>query len=147
AAGRSEEGALEAAAATSGRAVLVSGGTVMVAMAGMYLTGNATFQSFGTGTILVVAIAMLGSVTVLPALLSKLGDRIDKGRVPGVARLRSRSGGRGWAWVVERVLRHPIVSVVSAGALLVALAIPAFSLHTVDTGVNGLPPDLSVTKT
>src|SRR5207253_11076538 len=110
AAGRSEAAALEAAAATSGRAVLVSGFTVMVAMAGMYLTGNATFISFGTGTIIVVAIAILGSITVLPAVLSKLGDRIDKGRVPFVARLRARraanADGGAWAWIVERVLRH-----------------------------------------
>ncbi|MEA2374757.1 MAG: hypothetical protein QOD53_1220, partial [Thermoleophilaceae bacterium] len=147
AAGRSEQAALAAAAATSGRAVLVSGFTVMVAMAGMYITGNATFSSFGTGTILVVAIAMLGSITVLPALLSKLGDRIDKGRIPGLAQLRARSGGRGWAFVLDRVLRHPVVSVVLAGGILVALCIPAFGLRTVDTGINGLPPDLPVTKT
>ncbi|HKP90186.1 MAG TPA: MMPL family transporter [Thermoleophilaceae bacterium] len=146
AAGRSQEAALEVAAATSGRAVLVSGGTVMAAMAGMYLTGNATFTSFGTGTILVVAIAMLGSVTVLPALLSKLGDRIDKGRVPFLSR-RKRGDGGAWAWIVDRVLRHPVVSVVLAGGVLVVMCIPTFSLHTVNTGVNGLPPDLAVTKT
>ena len=82
AAGRSEEAALEAAAATSGRAILVSGVTVMLAMAGMYFGGAATFISFATGTILVVAIAVIGSLTVLPAVLSKLGDRVNKGRVP-----------------------------------------------------------------
>src|SRR3954467_520614 len=87
-AGRSEGSALEVAAATSGRAVLISGCTVMVAMAGMYFTGSATFMSFATGTILVVAVAMIGSLTVLPALLSKLGDRIDKGKVPLISRLR-----------------------------------------------------------
>ena len=148
-AGRSKDAALEAAAATSGRAVLVSGLTVMVAMAGMYLTGNSTFASFGTGTIMVVAIAMLGSMTVLPALLSKLGDGIDRGRVPFVARLRARRGEDGgvWAWIVDRVLRRPVVSVVLAGGALVALAIPAFSLHTVDTGIQGLPPNLPITKT
>ena len=74
AAGQPEEASLQAAAATSGRAVLVSGLTVMIAMAGMYITGNATFISFATGTIIVVAIAVLGSLTVLPAVLSKLGD-------------------------------------------------------------------------
>src|SRR5437588_164340 len=73
--GRSARRALEVAAATSGRAVLISGGTVIVAMAGMYLTGNATFISFGTGTIIVVAIAMLGSVSVLPAGLAWPGHR------------------------------------------------------------------------
>ena len=147
AAGRSEKTALDVAAATSGRAVLVSGFTVMAAMAGLYITGNVTFASFGTGTILVVAIAMLGSISVLPAVLSKLGDRIDKGRPPGLSRLRRRAGGGGWAWIVDRVLRHPVISVVAAGGLLVVLAIPAFSMHTVDTGVNGLPPQLAITKT
>ena len=78
AAGRSKEAALEAAAATSGRAVLISGLTVMVAMGGMYFTGNATFTSFATGTILVVAVALVGSVTVLPAVLSKLGDNVNR---------------------------------------------------------------------
>ena len=82
AAGGSEEAALEAAAATSGRAVLISGITVIAAMAGMYFGGAATFSSFATGTILVVAIAVIGSLTVLPAVLSKLGDRVNKGRVP-----------------------------------------------------------------
>ena len=89
AAGRSEQAALEAAAATSGRSVLISGLTVMVAMAGMFLTGDAAFASFGYATIIVVAVAMLGSLTVLPALLSKLGDRVD--------RLRSRSSVGGAA--------------------------------------------------
>ena len=81
-AGRSSEAALEFAAATSGRAVLVSGVTVMIAMAGMFLAGNAVFESFAVGTILVVAVAMLGSVTVLPAVLSKLGDNVERVRVP-----------------------------------------------------------------
>ena len=81
-AGRSSEAALEFAAATSGRAVLVSGLTVLIAMSGMFLAGNAVFTSFAVGTMLVVAVAMLGSVTVLPAVLSKLGDNVEKGRVP-----------------------------------------------------------------
>ena len=74
--GRSQEASLAAAAATSGRAVLVSGLTVMVAMAGMYLGGASTFTSFATGTIIVVAVAVVGSLTVLPALLAWLGDRV-----------------------------------------------------------------------
>jgi RND superfamily putative drug exporter len=88
AAGRSESAALEAAAATSGRAVLISGLTVMTAMAGMFLTGDETFSSFAMATILVVAIAVLGSLTVLPALLSWLGDRVNKARVPFLHRLQ-----------------------------------------------------------
>ena len=82
AAGRSDAAALEAAAATSGRSVLVSGLTVISAMAGMFLTGDPTFASLGVATILVVAVAVLGSLTVLPALLSKLGDKVDRLRVP-----------------------------------------------------------------
>ena len=82
AAGREKDAAIVAAAATSGRAVVISGLTVMVAMAGMYLGGISNFASFATGTIMVVAVAVIGSLTVLPALLSKLGDRVEKGRVP-----------------------------------------------------------------
>src|SRR5215207_5441910 len=81
-AGRDPEAALAAAAATSGRAVLVSGFTVMAARAGMYFTGDNGFASMATGTIVVVGVAMIGSLTVLPTMLSKLGDRIDKGRIP-----------------------------------------------------------------
>ena len=92
AAGRSPQAALEAAAATSGRSVLISGLTVMVAMAGMFLTGDADFASFGMATMIVVAMAMLGSLTVLPALLSKLGDRVDRLHVPLVGRLRRDDG-------------------------------------------------------
>src|SRR4029450_9022532 len=67
------------AAATSGRAILVSGITVIVALAGMFFAGDNTFTAIAVGTILVVAIAMIGSVTVVPAVLAWLGDRIDKG--------------------------------------------------------------------
>ncbi len=149
AAGNSEEVSLQAAASTSGRAVLVSGVTVIIAMAGMYVTGNATFISFATGTIIVVAIAVLGSLTVLPAVLSKLGDRVEWGRVP--FRRRMGTGERGeaglWSAIVERVLRRPVLSLVLGTAVLVVLAIPAFSLHTVNTGVNGIPRDLPIMQT
>src|SRR5262249_7000591 len=74
--GRSERAALEAAAATSGRSVLISGLTVMAAMAGMFVTGDKVFASFGVATMMVVAVAMLGSLTVLPALLSRLGHHV-----------------------------------------------------------------------
>src|SRR3954463_14790492 len=121
--GRSPDDALDVAAATSGRAVLVSGGTVMIAMAGMYLTGNATFQSFATGTILVVAVAVLGSLTVLPALLSKLGDKVNKGRVPFRRRRDPREESGFWAAVVGTVLRHPWISALASGAVLVLLAL------------------------
>jgi anti-anti-sigma factor len=148
AAGRGKEAALDLAAATSGRAVLISGFTVMVAMAGMYVTGNATFQSFATGTIMVVAVAMVGSLTVLPALLSKLGDNVNKGRVPFLKRLHKEGAESGfWASIVGRVLRHPWISVLVAGGLLVVLALPTLRLHTANSGVQGLPRDLPVMQT
>ena len=145
--GRSEEAALEAAAATSGRAVLVSGITVIAAMAGMYFGGAPTFMSFATGTILVVAIAVIGSLTVLPAILSKLGDRVNKGRVPFLRPERRTGEARAWGWVLDRVLRRPLVSIVVAGAVLVVLAIPVFHIHTADSGVDGLPRSLAIMQT
>ena len=146
AAGRSEEAALEAAAATSGRAVLISGCTVLVAMAGMFLTGDPGFASFGVATMTVVAVAMLGSLTVLPALLSKLGDNVDRVRVPFVHRLRrDDGGGRFWGAIIDRVLRHPAISAVLAGGLLVALAVPAYQLHTAQPSIDTYPQNLLTT--
>ncbi len=148
AAGADEQAALHAAAATSGRSVLVSGLTVMAAMAGMYLAGDKTFASMATGTIMVVAVAVLGSLTVLPALLSKLGDRVMSVRVPFVARRReSGEEPRMWSAVIDRVLRRPAASVLAAGGLVVALAIPAFGLHTSLPGLQGLPQGLPIVKT
>jgi uncharacterized membrane protein YdfJ with MMPL/SSD domain len=148
AAGRSPEAALEAAAATSGRSVLISGFTVMVAMAGLFLTGDATFASFGYATIIVVAVAMLGSLTVLPALLSKLGDRVDRFHVPLVRRRRrsSREGGA-WGGIVDAVLRRPLLSASLAGGLLIALAIPALQMHMATPGPDTFPQKLAVVKT
>ena len=140
AAGRSEAASLEAAAATSGRSVLISGFTVLVAMSGMLLTGDADFASFGVATMMVVAVAMIGSLTVLPALLSKLGDKVERGRVPFVRRVR-RDGGeaRVWGAIIDRVLRRPALSAALAGGLLVALAIPAFQLHTAQPSIDTYP--------
>ena len=148
AAGRSADAALDAAAATSGRSVLVSGLTVMTAMAGMFLTGDATFASLGLATILVVAVAVLGSLTVLPAVLSKLGDRVDRLRVPLVGRLRREGGeGRIWGAIVERVLRRPGLSAGLAAALMLALAAPALQLHMAPQGPDSFPKSLDVVKT
>jgi uncharacterized membrane protein YdfJ with MMPL/SSD domain len=148
AAGRSEEAALEAAAATSGRSVLISGLTVIIAMSGMFLAGVQGMSSFAMGTILVVAVAMLGSLTVLPAVLSKLGDRVERGRVPLVSRFRRDDGdGRIWGAIIDRVLRRPALSVVLAGALLLALAIPALQLRPVQAGVEAVPQSLPSIKT
>jgi RND superfamily putative drug exporter len=143
AAGRSSRDAIEIAAATSGRAVLVSGLTVMTAMAGMFLTNDRIFASLAVATITVVAIAMLGSLTVLPALLSRLGDKVDRGHVPFVGRLRRDDGdGRIWGAIVDRVLRRPVLSAVLAGGLLVALAIPALQLRLAQPGPDTFPKSL-----
>jgi uncharacterized membrane protein YdfJ with MMPL/SSD domain len=146
--GRSETASLAAAAATSGRAVMVSGFTVMVAMAGMYLAGASTFQSFATGTILVVALAVVGSLTVLPATLAWLGDRVEKGGVP-IIKHQSWNAGESalWSRILNPVLRHPLISAIATGGLLVVLAIPAFSLHTANPGVQSLPQDIDVIQT
>ncbi len=149
AAGRSPREALAVASATSGRAVLVSGLTVIAAMAGMLLTGDGTFISFGIGTMLVVAVAMAASLTVLPAVLAALGDRVEKGRIPFVGRLRRRrSAGEGaWAAIVDRVLKRPALSVLIAGGALVGLAIPALSMQMEVAGAESFPRDLAIVQT
>jgi RND superfamily putative drug exporter len=146
AAGRESNAAIEAAAATSGRAVLISGFTVMVAMGGMYLGGISNFASFATGTIMVVAVAMLGSLTVLPATLSKLGHRVEKGRVPFIGRLKNRGGAGIWSRILDRVLRRPLISAVLAAGVLVALTVPVLGMQTSleDTSNKS---DLTVEKT
>jgi RND superfamily putative drug exporter len=148
AAGRSVHAAVEAAAATSGRSVLVSGLTVMTAMAGMFLTGDKIFASLAIATIAVVAMAVLGSLTVLPALLCRLGDKVDRLRVPLVSRLR-RDGrqGRFWGAIVDQVMRRPVLWAVLSGALLVALAIPATQLRLQTGGPDSYPQSLPVIQT
>ncbi|WP_210948840.1 MMPL family transporter [Streptomyces sp. MK37H] len=132
AAGRDAQTALRVAAATSGRAILVSGVTVIVAMAGMLFTGIAEFQAMGLATLMVVAVAMVGSVTVLPALLSLLGERVEKGRVPFLGRAKRRGGteSRIWRAVLRPVLRRPKLSLALAGGALIALAVPAVGMNT-----------------
>ena len=150
---------LRIAAATSGRSVLVSGLTVVVALSGMFLSGMFVsgmfvsgmqlFDGFATGTILVVLIAMLGSVTVLPALLSLLGDRVELGRIPGLGRLRRpQEGSRVWGAVLRRVLAHPGISAVASGAFLLVLAAPVLGIHTEKLALDKqLPSDTSIITT
>ncbi|MFI1536374.1 MMPL family transporter [Streptomyces anandii] len=131
AAGRDAGTALRIAAATSGRAIIVSGVTVCVAMAGMLFTGLAEFEAMGLASLMVVAVAMVGSVTVLPALLSLLGERVEKGRIPFLRR-RTRGNGesRFWTAVLRGVLARPVVSVVVAVGALLAVASPALGMKT-----------------
>jgi len=140
AAGRSSRAAIEAAAATSGRSVLISGFTVMIAMAGLLLSGDKSYLGFGIATMMVVGIAMLGSLTVLPAMLSKLGDRVEKGRIPFLHRLRRGSGdNRFWKAVLTPALRRPGIAAAASAAALLTLALPVLNLHTSQSGLDALP--------
>jgi RND superfamily putative drug exporter len=148
AAGRDPKSALEIAAATSGRAVLISGLTVIVALAGMFLGGTAVWTEIAISTILVVAIAVAGSLTVLPALLAWLGDRVEKGKIPFVHRLRRQDRqSRFWSAILDRVLRRSAVSAIAATAVLLALAAPAVGIHTELPGVSSLPRSLAIMQT
>jgi RND superfamily putative drug exporter len=148
AAGRGEHAALEAAAATSGRAVLVSGLTVMIAMAGMLFTGDPTFMGFGIATMTVVAVAMLGSLSVLPAVLSRLGDRVERGRIPFMRGLR-REGrdNRFWGAILTPALRRPALALIAGAAALLALAAPVLHMHTAETGLNSMAKSLPTVDT
>jgi uncharacterized membrane protein YdfJ with MMPL/SSD domain len=138
AAGRDSETALRIAAATSGRAIIVSGVTVCVAMAGMLFTGLATFKAMGLASLMVVAVAMVGSVTVLPAVLSLLGTRVEKGRIPFLHPDKRRKGNGGsangesrfWTSVLRGVLAKPAISLVVAAGALLAIAAPALGMKT-----------------
>jgi putative drug exporter of the RND superfamily len=139
-AGRSTRDAVETAAATSGRAVVVSGLTVVVAMAGMFLAGEATFASLAVGTILVVSVAVAGSVTVLPALLAILGRWVDRPRVPLLWRLRSRDGqSRFWPAVLRPVLARPAVALGLGVTVLGGIALPALGMNLANPGIDDLP--------
>jgi RND superfamily putative drug exporter len=143
------ERALDIAASTSGQAVLISGVTVLIAMAGMLLAGDPVFVTLGISAMLVVAVALVGSLTGLPAVLSILGDRVERGRIPFLARLTrgSDGGSRFWGAIVDRVLKRPAVSVVLAGGLLIALALPALALKTETPSFRFLPQNLTIVKT
>jgi uncharacterized membrane protein YdfJ with MMPL/SSD domain len=139
--GASTRDALERTVATSGRTVVVAGTTVAIAMAGQFVVGSAIFNGIASGTITVVACAVAASVTALPAVLELLGPRIDRGRIPFLPHLRTDSSkSRFWPAVIARVLRRPVVSLLVASGLLVALAIPALRLHITEPDSDTLKP-------
>ena len=136
------------AASTSGQAVLISGATVLIAMAGMFIAGSRIFTGMAIGTMLVVLSAVIGSVTVLPAMLSKLGDRVDWVRMPFIGRRKEAAGeSRFWGFVLDRVLRRPALAVLVAGGLLLAAATPALSMHTKLPSFTDMPRDLPIVQT
>ncbi|HEX7525678.1 MAG TPA: MMPL family transporter, partial [Gaiellaceae bacterium] len=146
--GKEPRPALLRAAATSGQAVLISGITVLIAMAGMFIASNKIFTSMAFGTMLVVLCSVVGSLTVLPAALSKLGDRVDRGRVPFFGRRKHAANeSRFWGYVLDRVLRRPIVSTALAAGLLVAAAFPLFGMHTKLPSFTDMPKELPIVQT
>jgi RND superfamily putative drug exporter len=145
AAGASVRDAVAKAGATAGRAVLISGITVVVAMSGMLVAGG-MFTSLAIGSMLVVAVAVIGSATVLPALLAVLGDKVDALRLPFSARRAARRGSdrSTWGRLAGRVTRRPLLWTFGAGGVLVALALPALGMRTSLPGPEALPRTLSV---
>lgn len=151
AAGRAAPAAIEITMATVGRAVLVAAATVMLALAGMLFTGSGVFTSMATGAIVVVAVALVGAMTVLPATLTLLGERVDGGRVtPLLARVglrrreravRRPQAGR-WARFAASVTRRPLAGLAGAVVVLGLLALPALGLRTADLTLENLPADL-----
>jgi RND superfamily putative drug exporter len=146
AAGASFPGALATAAATSGRAILVSGLTVMVSMAGLLLTGIDLFTGIAVGTIMVVGVAVIGSVTFLPALLSLLGPWADRGRIPFLGSRTQARPSRLWGALVLRVVRRPLLCGGAAVLGLLALAVPALGMRTGSPPID-LPSRLPVVHT
>ncbi len=140
--------ALRIAAATSGRAIVVSGLTVMVALAGLFITGYDVFTGIAIGTIAVVGITVAGSLTVLPALLSWLGKWADRGKIPFLGRRRTASKPSAfWTALVTRVMRRPAAWGSVAAIAMIALALPALGLKLANPPYGGFSTNLPLVKT
>ena len=147
AAGRSAADALRVAAATSGRAIVISGLTVMISLAGLFLSGIELFTGMAFGTITVVGVAVAGSLTVLPGLLSMLGDWADRGRIPLLGRHRTEARpSRLWAALVRRVVRRPLVWGGLAAMALLLLSVPALGMR-LGNAIIDLPDNVPVAQT
>ncbi|TWP34577.1 MMPL family transporter [Leekyejoonella antrihumi] len=140
--------AVEIATQTSGHSIVVSGSAVIACMAGLYAVGSVTFNSLAAGAILVVAIAVFGSLTVLPALLVIFGHWVDRPRVPLLWRLvaRIRPGGASRV-IFAPVLRHPKTAFLAALVVLVALAGPALGMKTQQGSLDTLPQNIPQVQT
>ncbi len=140
--------ALTRTGATASRTVFFSGLTVVIALSGMLIVPSTVFQGLGTGAILVVIAAVAAALTLLPAVLSLLGHRIGWLRVPFIGRRTAdhsaSDGGGFWGRVTRVVMAHPVLSILAAGGLMVAAAVPAFDLSTGFNGVDTLPESSEV---
>jgi RND superfamily putative drug exporter len=140
--GREKVDAVATAGATASRTVLFSGMAVSIALAGMLIMPDATFRSFAVGAILVVGATVLASVTLLPAVLGLLGDRINWLKLPFVGdRVPSEGHGGIWDWITRAVTARPVISVVVTGAILVAAATPVLDINLGSVGISSLPED------
>ena len=136
--GRDKLGAIEIASSTAGRAVFFSGLAVMISLAGLFLLPVSIFRSMAIGTIAVIAVSVVGSLVFLPAVLSILGDGIDRGRVPFMARRGNGQGGA-WAAIVRAVMRRPVIAAVAAAVVLLALGSPVSRLHLGESDITSFP--------
>nr|WP_042195642.1 MMPL family transporter [Kibdelosporangium sp. MJ126-NF4]CEL22136.1 integral membrane protein [Kibdelosporangium sp. MJ126-NF4]CTQ92917.1 integral membrane protein [Kibdelosporangium sp. MJ126-NF4] len=140
-AGRDMREALRITARTSGHTVMVSGLTLILSLAGLLATGLNVFRGATVAIGIVVLLAMVGSITVLPAVVSLLGDRLNKGRIPWLGRGRTTAReSRAWSALARAVVRRPLLWGGTAAAALVLMAVPAFGMHLQDAGpLNSLP--------
>jgi putative drug exporter of the RND superfamily len=139
--GRTKLGAIHVASSTAGRAVFFSGLAVMISIAGLFMLDDPLFRSMAIGTIAVVFIAVVGSLTFLPAMLAILGDGVNRLRIPLVG--RDREEGRGlWGQVVRQVMRRPVVYALVVTAALVAAATPVLRLHIGQTDFSSFPDSI-----
>jgi RND superfamily putative drug exporter len=138
--GLAEHEAIAAAGATASRAVLFSGTVFVIALSGMLLVPSNIMKALATGAIVVGIVSVLAALTLLPALLGILGDRVDSLRVPFMGRGGNES--RFWGAIVRYVMRRPVLPLVAFTALLVAVAVPALGLNLGASGVSTLPDRL-----
>lgn len=146
--GHSTVDAVEIAARTSGHSILVSGLAVIASLAGLFIVGGVTFDSLATGSIVVVAVAVVGSLTVLPALLSKLGRWVDRPRIPLLWRLTNRVGrGAISRRILGPVMRHPVAAIVLGVVITGALAGPALGMKVHQSNLDSLPQTIPEVRT
>ncbi len=144
--GREKTDAIATAGATASKAVLFSGGTVIVSLLGLMILPEKTFRSISMGASLVVVCAVAAGLTLLPAVLGLLGDRVSalSLRLPGRRPWPTASESPFWARIAGLVMAHPLVSVVWVVALLVAAAVPFFTMRTGFSGIGMVPHDTDV---
>jgi len=138
--GRSVAGAVAVSVGTSGRAVALSGATVIVALFGMFIVNVQAFRSMAIGCMTVVAVAVVGALTLMPAVLAVLGRRIDRWRVPFLGRDRRQDGERFWHRWALSIMRRPWVYLIASLAVLLTLAAPLLSIQLGQSGSAILPP-------